>query len=321
MPGREEATLTRSSISLRQAMEFSISTNGPVSPKKKSSFRSKLGASFENIREGLKTAKDISARNLMEKMESDDSCSSESIIEEVVDLEDDSSSADNEIEEIVEFSSDDDSVLEPLPPPITIPKELQVKDDNESVGKCSSDSDSSDSEEEAKVESKICVESDDESQPPIPLSQRPGTTRGTSFQVEIATSQVTTKSESKPLQSTVEEIDESEKEELHVPLSPKAEGRSDHVGKAKTMSPTQAHGKNEPSKVSSPRQVRQSTPSVEGPPVAGARDDERRGKIEWEKPEWAKKKILRDTSKGHKVLAGEDLSRPIGGIRPINDQK
>lgn len=44
-------------------------------------------------------------------------------------------------------------------------------------------------------------------------------------------------------------------------------------------------------------------------------------KIAWEKPEWAKKRVLRTTSKTEKIYSGGKLERPIGGIRPIDDDK
>ena len=46
-------------------------------------------------------------------------------------------------------------------------------------------------------------------------------------------------------------------------------------------------------------------------------DDDFSSKIAWEKPEWAKKKVLRKTSKTETILSGGKLERPIGGIRPI----
>ena len=46
-------------------------------------------------------------------------------------------------------------------------------------------------------------------------------------------------------------------------------------------------------------------------------DDDYSSKIAWEKPEWAKKKVLRKTSKTETILSGGKLERPIGGIRPI----
>ena len=46
-------------------------------------------------------------------------------------------------------------------------------------------------------------------------------------------------------------------------------------------------------------------------------DYEFSSKIAWEKPDWAKKKVLRKTSKTETILSGGKLERPIGGIRPI----
>lgn len=54
------------------------------------------------------------------------------------------------------------------------------------------------------------------------------------------------------------------------------------------------------------------------PPVAAAVDDHNFPKIEWEKPEWTKKTVLRNTSKGSKLKEGQEISRPIGGIRPLD---
>jgi hypothetical protein len=42
-------------------------------------------------------------------------------------------------------------------------------------------------------------------------------------------------------------------------------------------------------------------------------------KIGWEKPDWTKKPVLKGTAKGDKLKSGGTLSRPIGGIKPIDD--
>lgn len=42
-------------------------------------------------------------------------------------------------------------------------------------------------------------------------------------------------------------------------------------------------------------------------------------KIEWEKPDWTKKPVLKGSSKGEQLKSGATLSRPIGGIKPIDD--
>ena len=48
-------------------------------------------------------------------------------------------------------------------------------------------------------------------------------------------------------------------------------------------------------------------------------DDEHKP-IEWEKPDWAKKRVLRATSKTETLYSGKDIARPIGGIRPLEDR-
>lgn len=42
-------------------------------------------------------------------------------------------------------------------------------------------------------------------------------------------------------------------------------------------------------------------------------------KIEWAKPDWTKKPVLKGTAKGDKLKSGATLSRPIGGIKPVDD--
>lgn len=54
------------------------------------------------------------------------------------------------------------------------------------------------------------------------------------------------------------------------------------------------------------------------PPTALDGDDEHKP-IEWEKPDWAKKRVLRSTSKTETLYSGKDIARPIGGIRPVED--
>jgi hypothetical protein len=58
------------------------------------------------------------------------------------------------------------------------------------------------------------------------------------------------------------------------------------------------------------------------PPPVNARsvdDDDVPDKIGWEKPEWTKRKLLRQTSKSATVFSGGRIERPIGGIRPIEE--
>ena len=41
--------------------------------------------------------------------------------------------------------------------------------------------------------------------------------------------------------------------------------------------------------------------------------------LAFEKPEWTKNAGLQSTGKGEKLKEGKDISRPIGGIRPVDD--
>jgi hypothetical protein len=119
------------------------------SPKKKLSFRNKE-SSIENVRRDLKDAKDISARNLIAKLdiEEQEANDSDSTIEEVVVIEEETEEFDGTEEiEYIDESDGDDSYLEPLPPPIEIPAALQVKDDYyEEVVTDGSESDGGDDE-------------------------------------------------------------------------------------------------------------------------------------------------------------------------------
>ena len=62
-------------------------------------------------------------------------------------------------------------------------------------------------------------------------------------------------------------------------------------------------------------------PSVarELPPPTALDGDEHKP-IEWEKPDWATKRVLRSTSKTETLYSGKDIARPIGGIRPVEDK-
>lgn len=68
-------------------------------------------------------------------------------------------------------------------------------------------------------------------------------------------------------------------------------------------------------------------PSVPGAamPTLGDKDngngDSEHKPIEWEKPDWAKKRVLRATSKTDVLYSGKDIARPIGGIRPVEEDK
>ena len=265
----------------------------------------------------------------------DDSCSSESVLEEVVDLEDEDSS-DGEveyIEEVVDDSSDS-SIMEELPPPISIPKELQVKDsDDEQPKDESSESDSNDS---------------DDSEPPLSSSARPSTTRGTSFLTDQPAQPA---KKERPKMQPIEDFSTNNEEsegDFHAPPEPIQEKPSQAPpapSSSNTAKPIAVlHGRknvalSSPTRectktkedASSPEaasvtasQPPKSAPTkakkaVGSPPVAGARDDDKLGTIEWKKPDWTTKKVLRDTSKRDKLMSGKDLGRPIGGIRPVDD--
>ena len=40
----------------------------------------------------------------------------------------------------------------------------------------------------------------------------------------------------------------------------------------------------------------------------------------WEKPDWTKKPVLKGTGKGEKLREGKEIARPIGGIKPVDDE-
>eukprot|EP00522_Entomoneis_paludosa_P015431 CAMPEP_0172444066 /NCGR_PEP_ID=MMETSP1065-20121228/4195_1 /TAXON_ID=265537 /ORGANISM="Amphiprora paludosa, Strain CCMP125" /LENGTH=124 /DNA_ID=CAMNT_0013194485 /DNA_START=47 /DNA_END=421 /DNA_ORIENTATION=+ len=41
--------------------------------------------------------------------------------------------------------------------------------------------------------------------------------------------------------------------------------------------------------------------------------------LEFEKPEWTKKKVLKDSGKGEAIKSGKEIARPIGGIKPVEE--
>jgi hypothetical protein len=52
------------------------------------------------------------------------------------------------------------------------------------------------------------------------------------------------------------------------------------------------------------------------PHGAGAGSDN----LAFEKPEWTKGSGLKESGKGSKLKEGKDMARPIGGIKPIDDE-
>jgi hypothetical protein len=51
-------------------------------------------------------------------------------------------------------------------------------------------------------------------------------------------------------------------------------------------------------------------------PITSATSDP----TKWEKPDWTKKPVLKGTGKGDKLRTGGDIARPIGGIKPVDDE-
>jgi hypothetical protein len=62
---------------------------------------------------------------------------------------------------------------------------------------------------------------------------------------------------------------------------------------------------------------------VNNKPTVNSQDDDQENcggdkTIGWEKPDWTKKPVLKGTAKGDKLKSGGTLSRPIGGIKPVD---
>lgn len=51
-------------------------------------------------------------------------------------------------------------------------------------------------------------------------------------------------------------------------------------------------------------------------PITSATSDP----TKWEKPDWTKKQTLKGTGKGDKLRSGNDIARPIGGIKAVDDE-
>jgi hypothetical protein len=111
----------------------------------------------------------------------------------------------------------------------------------------------------------------------------------------------------------------------HPPKSPKSSGKTIPT----TPKSPKASGKTIPMAPKSAPQPPRTKYSITTPPPVNASSssttsddsgDSTLPKIEWEKPEWAKKKVLRATSKTETVFSGGKIERPIGGIRPVDDK-
>ena len=42
--------------------------------------------------------------------------------------------------------------------------------------------------------------------------------------------------------------------------------------------------------------------------------------LEFEKPDWTKKPVLHSSDKGELLKSGREIARPIGGIKPVEDE-
>lgn len=147
-------------------MDWNASNGGPLSPKKKLHLKAKssLEDAVKNVRNELKNAKDISARNLLAHCGGTDTSSSDdSSLEEVMMIEEETTEfvSEGEEEEVIEeeeyyeeilddSDATDDSELEPLPPPIEIPDALKVKDSDDEAGSAMDTDDDSDTTDEQK---------------------------------------------------------------------------------------------------------------------------------------------------------------------------
>lgn len=55
-------------------------------------------------------------------------------------------------------------------------------------------------------------------------------------------------------------------------------------------------------------------------PITGLPHGEgQKDNLEFEKPDWTKTKVLKDTGKGEHLKQGGEIARPIGGIRAVAD--
>lgn len=265
------------------------------SPKKKLSFRNK--EKIEDVRRGLKDAKDISARNLMAKIDCDGAAQkdSESSVEEVVVIEEVTEELEDEsveyIEEIIE--DDDDSYLEPLPPPIEIPDALQVKDDDDDAAGGRSSNDGEESDEDT----------DDE-----PTTSPPAKAP------VVEKESVTKEPVSEDPSSQKEQATNTEKETVTQPVGAMPETNDNetkdnfHVDTEVTFQINSVR----------PMAVRGMSYAVDGTdaPVAETAktennvSDDAHTTIAWTKPDWTKNTKLRPTGKSAK----ENLAKPITSL-------
>jgi hypothetical protein len=266
---------------------------GFQSPKKKLSFRNKE-SSIENVRRDLKDAKDISARNLIAKLdiEEQETNDSDSTIEEVVVIEEETEELEDEEIEYID-TSDDDSYLEALPPPIEIPAALQVKDDDyEEVTTDGSDDESDDEgpEEEKKA-------------PPAKMKPSPiAETKVAPEPIAAEPSVVPSPTKVEPRIETNEESDAEEQEDEVQEMTGSMPGPA--VSSVRPMATRGMSYLDEG--ISAPLST--PTPSfTDEHKTAQSANQEADGSIAWQKPDWTKNSKLRPTGKSTK----ENLAKPI----------
>jgi hypothetical protein len=331
-------------------MEWQGSNNdGPLSPKKKLHLKAKGGSlsdKVQDVRNDLKNAKDISARNLLANLEKDNDHSNEnsnntddeSSVEEVMVIEEETteyvSEAEEECEEeiieeeyyeeVEEVTDSEGSDLEPLPPPIAIPKALQVKDSNhgrensDDEDEEEEDDDDDDDEEEQVVvpppavvtpakraEEPLVTQhkpAQEAKQTPSAASQpksnlRPSAIRGKSFEE-------TPPSPKQPA-VVVPDDDDEEEEDTDPTDSPVVESAAPVTPKT----PTSSYATVPASSFVTP--TKPPAPTVAAAVATNEDLDENgRPKVEWTKPDWTKNTKLRATGKS----AAGNLAKPITNL-------
>lgn len=282
------------------------------SPKKKLSFRSQN--KIEDVRQGLKNAKDISARNLMAKIDCDEGAheDSESTIEEVVVIEEVTEEVEDDesveyIEEIIDDSDDADSYLEPLPPPIEIPAALQVKDDDEEApidgSSSDDDTDDGDSEEDERKSSPPthvapAVKKESVVEEPVHKEPERKETIVEQKEPEQAAPVVHETTAARPVESSGSESnDEETADEVHEMNS------HEQVFQANSVRPVALRGMS----YATAEETSSPPPPVQEPSSQNDVPTDADSTIAWTKPDWTKNTKLRPTGKSTK----ENLAKPI----------
>lgn len=323
-------------------MDWNSSNNGPVSPKKKLHLKAKgnLADKVNNVRNDMKNARDISARNLL--CGGGDSSISDSTLEEVVMIEEEAtdyvSDVDDEraveeeyYEEVVEDSDTDDSALEPLPPPIEIPDALKVKDsddDAEDDNGADVDSDLSDDDNEKISAGKSFSSAQQNKKGRVlahePDHLRPNTIRGYS---ELTSSTSTKESpkgelESKVAAPVVAAVNPLRPKKIrgHSYLTgDKPQERKKPVVRMESHEETENGDEPGSAPVTPKARATAVTPTTPKTPTSMtsapamsslAVCDDGRPDVSWQKPDWTKDSKLRSTGKS----AAENLAKPITNL-------